>query len=220
MSASTGAAPAASLTQQTPASASSRSPATTASQAELEDQLYDMLDNGSADPSLAHDKLDEIQTFLHEHARDPKTLAQFAAFFEKHALPMQPERLDSLARPIGTGRHVAVEAPPLPLHEPATVFHGFDAGTAAMRRGRGIVWLCAAGFAVLAGLVSFGVSTLFDLRTEVARLHAEVAHTTERLERIRIETEQVRELAEDTHHTAQRIETHADRILQTLDPTH
>lgn len=217
MSASTGAAPAASLTQPNPESTPSR---TSASLSELEDQLYDMLDNGSADPNLADDKLDEIQTFLHEHAREPKTLLQFAAFFEKHALPMQPERPDSLARPIGTGRHVAVETPALELQEPATVFRGFDAGTATRRRDHGIVWVCAAGFAVLAGLVSFGVSTLFALRGEVARLHTEIAHTTERLERLGVETEQVRELADDAHQTLQRIETHAERILQTQNTTH
>src|ERR1043165_7998630 len=67
---------------------------------ELEDVLFDLLSSGGIDSSLSHDKLEAIQSFLHEHARERKTHEQFVAFFEQQALPLQPERPNLLALPM------------------------------------------------------------------------------------------------------------------------
>ena len=77
---------------QTGAQAAS-SPAAAGAQlttAALEDTMYEMLAVG-LDPCESRVTQKEIQQFLFEHARSPKSIEEFLSFFRTHNLPTDPE---------------------------------------------------------------------------------------------------------------------------------
>jgi hypothetical protein len=57
-------------------------------ESELLDVLYEVLAQGVAPGSPLTTA--EVEQFLHEHARSPKSLADMLAFFERHGLPRTP----------------------------------------------------------------------------------------------------------------------------------
>jgi hypothetical protein len=177
---------------------------------ELEDVLFDLLASGGIEPSLSHDKLEAIQTFLHEHARERKTHAQFVAFFDKEALPMQPERPNLLALPMVDTRSrshrapllidpltvpsmeptpsEAVPAPPV-QPAPAAPAAALELPTGAERR---VAWPWVLGFAIAAGFLALGVVGVVELRSELQALRGESKQSAQQLEQLRSETERLR----------------------------
>src|SRR5712671_6118944 len=58
----------------------------------MQDVLYDILATG-IDPEQSDAPSAEIERFLHEHARAPKTLDEFRAFFAEHGLSVRTRPL-------------------------------------------------------------------------------------------------------------------------------
>lgn len=190
------------------------------SQSELEDVLYDLLASGG-DFNFSGEKLELIQSFLHEHARQNKTHAQFVTFFQEHELCMRPERPNLLSLPLvdSASRHAAVRAPVLvdeaseprlqaPVSEPIYV----------ESRSR-IAWAWA-GLALIAvsGMLALGIVAVRELRSELVRLDAAVAHSALEIRELRAETERLRETAKITSDVAQRTEQDTQLLVETLTP--
>jgi hypothetical protein len=189
---------------------------------ELEDVLFDLLASGGIEPNLSHDKLEAIQSFLHEHARERKTHAQFVAFFEKEALPMQPERPNLLALPLVDARSRSARAPllldplALPQAEPALgerelaapvqaaplpAAPALDLPTGAERR---VAWPWVLGFGVAAGFLALGVVGVAELRSELQELRSEARQGAQQLEQLRSETERLRAQVKENAQAAAR----------------
>jgi hypothetical protein len=80
----------------------------------LQDILYDMLASG-IDAEQTGVTTDEVERFLHEHAREAKTLSDFQAFFDQHGLDADPRTHESAVLelpPITTLREPASSPPP------------------------------------------------------------------------------------------------------------
>lgn len=183
---------------------------------ELEDLLYDLLAAGG-DANVNNAKLELIQAFLHEHARQRKTEAQFVSFFEQHGLSMRPERPNLFALPLmdSASRHGArtpvllpAEPAPAPPAEPMIV---------ETRSRLGWVW-AALGFAAITGALALGASAVVVMRTELDRMNASIAHTAIELEQLRAETEQLRTLTNASSAALQNTERDTRLLLQTFAP--
>lgn len=190
------------------------SSAATPSINELEDLLYDLLAAGG-DLSVNGPKLELIQAFLHEHARQRKTHEQFVAFFEEHGLSMRPERPNLFALPHvdSSGRAAArmpllmPEAPQETTVEPIIV---------ESRSRFGWVW-ATLGFAAIAGALALGASAVVVMRAELERMNASVAHTEIELE-LRAETERLRAMVQSNAAALQNTERDTRLLLQTFAP--
>jgi len=166
---------------------------------------------------LGHDKFEEIQAFLHEHARERKTHAQFVAFFEAQALPMQPERPSSLVLPRSTSKNPALDVPlALELQEAQAAWRPAAPAAISSSSGTRAPWLWAIGFAIVCILLGLGVVSLMALRDELARLHVQVVHSAQRLEQLQSETSQLRALVDDSNRAVQRTGRDAELLLRTL----
>ncbi|MEY4578430.1 MAG: hypothetical protein RL701_3133 [Pseudomonadota bacterium] len=182
---------------------------------ELEDLLYDLLDCGPADPSLGQEKLAAIRAFLHEHARERKSHAQFVTFFEDHTLSMQPERPNALAMPMNSARHMPVDdalalefATPSaePEVEAEIVTEPEPLPVAAMSRKPSQRWIWALGCAAVCGIIALVAASIISMRDEIARLNTQVISSAQRLEQLRSETDRLKVSVEDSHRTEQRTE--------------
>jgi hypothetical protein len=185
--------------------------------------LFDLLASGGIDSSLSHDKLEAIQAFLHEHARERKTHEQFVAFFGQQALPLQPERPNLLALPMVDSRSRSARAPlllePAPMMEseleelPLLLEPAADSGKGRMSP---LSWLWALGFGVVAGLLALGIGAVVELRSELQQLRAEATHGSLQLEQLRAETERLRLQTQDNGQALSRTEQKTQLLLQTV----
>ena len=183
---------------------------------ELEDVLYDLLAAGG-DANVNSAKLELIQAFLHEHARQRKTEAQFVAFFEQHGLSMRPERPNLFALPSvdSASRHGA-RMPVLLPAEPAPVAPA-EPIIVETRSRFGGVW-AALGFAAITGALALGASAVVVMRTELDRMNASIAHSAIELEQLRAETERLRTLVSANSAALQNTERDTRLLLQTFAP--
>lgn len=171
--------------------------APTASEEELLDVLYEVLAQGV--PPRSSLTREEVERFLHEHAREPKPLGEMVRFFERHALPTQAsaygadqalgELADGLQKErasFAPGFLPAVEVAPPPAVPSATETGALRALApapeertgkhAAQRVDRRGQWL-GYGMSVLVGLVllagfvfSYERSSSLEQRLEHARM--------------------------------------------------
>ena len=190
---------------------------------ELEDGLFDLLASGGIDSSLSHEKLEAIQSFLHEHAREHKTHEQFVAFFEQQALPLHPERPNLLALPLVDARSRNARAPllhtplveeapePLEIAAPAALQPAAISGSR-----RGSTWLWGLGFGVVAGILALGIAAVIELRSELQQLRAETTLAALLLEQLRAETERLRAHTEENGQALSRTERKTQLLLQTV----
>ncbi|HET8936544.1 MAG TPA: hypothetical protein VFN67_24035 [Polyangiales bacterium] len=183
---------------------------------ELEDLLYDMLAAGG-DANMNSAKLELIQAFLHEHARQRKTEAQFFSFFEQHSLSMRPERPNLFALPlVDSASRNAARTPPLLPAEPSPVEHA-EPMIVETRSRFGWVW-AALGFAAITGALALGASAVVVMRTELDRMNASIAHNAIELEQLRAETERLRTLLNANSAALQNTERDTRLLLQTFAP--
>ena len=184
---------------------------------ELEDVLYDILAAG--DLNVSSDKLELIQAFLHEHARQRKTHPQFVSFFEEHGLHMRIERPNLFALPLVDSAARSARTPPL-LTENELTDAEASANAAAsivVERHPRFAWVWAAlGFAAIAGSLALGASAVMVMRGELARMNAAVAHSTLEIEQLRAETERLRAIVQTNSVAAQHTERDTQLLLQTL----
>lgn len=203
---------------------------------ELLDVLYEILASG-LEPESATVSVSDIETFLHQHARTPKTRPEIEAFFVSGGLPTH---VDALSRDSGlrltavathtvsassgelrapeshTGRHLievsAKAASPTISVPSAPVIEAM-----AVRRGMSGTSMVLAGvcFALLSACVVGGWSML-ALRDDLARAQATQQHTLAMLERVQARNEQLGlQLSAQSNALAdQRAEV--DRLVQTF----
>jgi hypothetical protein len=151
----------------------------------MQDVLYDILANGM-DPERSEVPTQEVERFLFEHARSPKSRDEFRAFFAQHGLSLRtnlgPQTVGLVLPPI---ERVAVEDRGMPARVPVelalggtTGMHPLQLGEAALaaapvgRQRRVVlgVWfalLCMT--ALLAGGGYYGYATILELQGELER---------------------------------------------------
>lgn len=156
----------------------------------LQDILYDIVATGGAD-AVVDVPVDEVERFLHEHARDTKSEADFVAFFAQHGLPTHvtptvvglnaPAPLPASQAPAAAPRppapittapgSVAMATPPPP---PPPIAHQRAAArqSGAFRvegtRSRGVLWALLVVIAVLlGGLLGLGFELYQSMRAEL-----------------------------------------------------
>jgi hypothetical protein len=78
----------------------------------LQDLLYELLATGLM-PEQSDVSAEDIEQFLFEHAREQKSLDEFKAFFEKHALSLDPS--EHFAPANGTELSAGFEMPSAPV---------------------------------------------------------------------------------------------------------
>jgi hypothetical protein len=180
---------------------------------ELEDVLYDLLAAGG-DLSVNGSKLELIQAFLHEHARQRKTQEQFVAFFEEQGLSMHPERPNLFALPhVDSSTRVAARTPLLlPDAPPAAPIEQIIVES---RSRFGWVW-AALGFAAIAGALALGASAVVVMHAELERMNASLAHSEIELEQLRAETEQLHAIVKSNSAAVQNTERDTRLLLQTF----
>jgi hypothetical protein len=186
---------------------------------ELEDLLYDLLATGTADPNVARHVLDATQAFLHEHARERKTQRQFVEFFEKHALPLRPERPNLLALPALDTRGRASEAPVLlpepPRYEPlAIALSAADGGEAARTEPRRRDWAWLLALAAIGCTTALAIAGMLELQGELGRLHHEAAQNASLLEQLRSETQSLRVQVKDANEALQQNQRDTQLLLR------
>jgi hypothetical protein len=150
----------------------------------MQDILYDILANGM-DPESSDVPTQEVERFLFEHARTPKTREQFLAFFAAHGLSVRarvaPEpaalKLPPIQRPAssddgGMPVRVPVElAFGSPLAAPTSRRDDLDGESGRARRGPAMAWVAAVGcvLALLGAAGYYGHATIVELQGEVER---------------------------------------------------
>jgi hypothetical protein len=182
---------------------------------ELEDLLYDLLAAGG-DANVNSAKLELIQAFLHEHARQRKTEAQFVSFFEDHGLSMRPERPNLFALPLVDSASRGARTPVLLPAEPASVAPA-EPIILETRSRFGWVW-AALGFAAITGALVLGASAVVVMRTELDRMNTSIAHNAIELEQLRAETERLRTVVNANSAALQNTERDTRLLLQTFAP--
>lgn len=180
---------------------------------ELEDVLYDLLAAGG-DLTVNGAKLELVQAFLHEHARQRKTVEQFVAFFEEHGLNMRPERPNLFALPQVDSRAAARTPLLLPEPQPSAPAEPL---LVESRSRFGWVW-AALGFAAIAGALALGASAVMVMRAELDRMNASITHTEIELEQMRNEAERLRALVQSNAAALQNTERDTRLLLQTFAP--
>jgi hypothetical protein len=189
-------------------------PAATPAINELEDILYDLLAAGG-DLSVNGAKLELIQAFLHEHARQRKTEQQFVAFFEEHGLSMRPDRPNLFALPLVDSSARSPARAPLLLPDPQPAATTVEPIIVESRSRFGWVW-AALGFAAIAGALALGASAVVVMRAELDRMNASVAHAEIELEQVRAETERLRAMLQSNSAALQNTERDIRLLLQTF----
>lgn len=223
---------AATLTTPTPADAS-----------DLVDILYEMLASG-LEPENATVSSSDIESFLHQHARSPKSRLEVEAFFANGGLPAH---FDGFAR--ASGLRLAAVAPATPsvggdLSAPdvATGSHRFELkavapapvavhaapelpATASMsqagldRPGQQRLWFAFGVLSLaLLGIGLFGGLTLMGLRDQVARTEANQQQLLSVLAGLKSGTQQVDTRLDDQAKVLDAARHDLDRLAQSFLP--
>lgn len=192
----------------------------------LQDLLYDMLATGITDEHASVSPA-QIEGFLHEHAREAKSAADFRAFFERHGLRMDP----------GTHESAILELPPITtVREPLRLNEGpVELSVTDIEEipwkipvpppvPRGLRWGRASGLAVAAlGLALIVVSwrgyiMIHELRTDLSRATEthQRDHTT--LEKLSDQATTLESSVAATGELIQRVDQKSDLLLDSLLP--
>lgn len=205
---------------------------------DLLDILYEILASG-LEPEGANVSSSEIETFLHQHARAPKTRPEMEAFFNQSGLPMQ---MDNFARDSGlrlasvspatvsstggelsapesnTGRHAVTISKVAP--RPTSTVSQAVAPVVIGAASNGRVWLAlgALGLALLTACVLGGLS-LMMMRDQLDASHASQRQLLSAVEALRARTEQVDARLSDQTKVIDSTHQEINRLVQSFLPT-
>lgn len=205
---------------------------------DLLDVLYEILASG-LEPESATVSSSDIETFLHQHARSPKSRADMEAFFRQGGLPMQ---LDNFVRDSGlrlaavsvptpstggevhapdpTGRHPVTISTVAPRPVPANVSQAVAPVRAASEASSVTrLWfafgvLCVA---LLTALV-FGGLSLMSLRDQVAKTDANQRQLLTALSTLKDRTEHVDTRLNDQAKVIGESHQQLDRLVESFLP--
>jgi hypothetical protein len=206
-----------SVTAVLPKSSPAVTPASTVSPvpsvAELEDVLFDILATGGLDPNIAPSTQQAAQTFVHEHARQQKSHAEFVQFFEQHRLSMRPDRPNLMVLPPLEVRGRASETPainPQPLDPP------FLAAAPTLGMRPRVLVASGLALAAISGAVGFGLCALLQSGAQLERVEASNADSAAIVRELRDETRQLRAELANTARMVSQVDHNSERVLKTF----
>jgi len=196
----------------------------------LQDILYDMLASGM-DAEQTGVTTEEVERFLHEHAREAKTLSEFQAFFERHGLDADPRTHESAVLelpPISTSREplsspansLAALTPELPIELTLADIEesGFEAPlqSPAPTRFRvpRAIWIAigCVGIALLL-LALRGYATMTALRSELDRASERHQQDRSAIQRLSDQTATLESNVAATGELVQRMDQKSDVLI-------
>jgi len=212
----------------------SPSPAGEARQVQaMQDLLYDILATG-VDSERSDVSIATIESFLHEHARTPKSLSEFRAFFAQQGLTSRmPSPVPSVAA-LPPLRRVAPapqrpSAVPPALPPAAHAIQTFDevlqhpvsfdvmAQPVERRRSRPLIGLAiASGALVIAGALYAGSQYILEMRADLARSDAQAQKNAELIESLRAQTVTFESSLAASGQLIHRMEQKSDLVLDSL----
>ncbi len=213
--------------------------------AALEDVLYEMLAVG-LDPCESRVTQNQIQQFLFEHARSPKSREEFLKFFQAHGLPTDPE---SEAQPVALdpvpggagqlprqpspvprrprldldGEPVApVASAPLPALLPESLASFEPELAFPENRSRTALFSMGAAVAalllLLGAVAAVGYSHLLSLQQELAQTRAEQARDRQAFERVDQQISALGTRTANTGNVLADMEYKLDRVAEAVSP--
>lgn len=192
---------------------------------QMVDILYDIVATGvetSGSASVA-----QIEQFLHEHAREPRTLHQFQAFFAEHRIepprqtePRIPLRViaplpapEVAVKPVGDVAAMARAAEAAASIAAAPVLDLDELELTELTPDRNHRMLWALGIAAVA-LLGLGLGVVISMHQDLEAARTQVATTTQTLELQQVREDQLeRELKEDRV-LLQQLKQQSDQLVQ------
>jgi hypothetical protein len=200
----------------------------------MQDLLYDILATG-VDSESSDVSIETIEAFLHEHARVPKSSAEFRAFFAQQGLtsrmpapaPPAVAALPPLKRVVAPPPQRPSSVPPeLPMN--ANVMPMFDDALHPVRidvaplpierrRSRPLLGLALATTAlIVAATLYAGSLHLIELRTDMARSEEEARQNRALIESLRAQTVTFESSLAASGQLIERMEQKSDLVLDSL----
>lgn len=200
----------------------------------MQDLLYDILATG-VDSERTDVAIEAIEAFLHEHARTPKPVAEFRAFFAQHGLTSRvPSPVPQVAA-LPPLRRVAPAQRPLvgpssvpPPLSPAASGAPFEESIHPVRidiapqpierrRSRPLFGLAIASITlIIAATLYAGSLHLMELRADMARADQEARQNREVIERLRAQTVSFESSLAANGQLIERMEQKSDLVLDSL----
>lgn len=200
----------------------------------MQDVLYDILATG-IDTDQTDVAIADIERFLCEHARSPRSADEFRAFFADHGLSVRARgseplelALPDIAR---ADAGAAVQPPPLQLAAPApavaseavTAAHApvaFEPTAAAVGPRRALAfaaWFAALSMAALCAAAAwYGQVAIGELRAELARAHAQSSADREAIRTLKDQTAGLESSVSAGSELLQRVDHKSDFVVQSL----
>jgi hypothetical protein len=203
----------------------------------MQDVLYDILANGM-DPDRSEVPVQEVERFLFEHARSPKSRDEFRAFFAEHGLTL---RMNIAPAPVGLSLPpIERAAPPpqdrgMPARVPVELALGasaavqpfqLDSSTLEVvntpRRSRraavGVTLASLCVVALLAGAGYYGYTTIIELRGELERTAQHGRSNEVALKALRDHAAGLESSVAATGELVQRMDQKSDLLIDSLLP--
>lgn len=200
----------------------------------MQDLLYDILANGM-DSERSEVPVQEVERFLFEHARAPKSRDEFRAFFAEHGLSVRmivaPEPAGLVLPPIE--RAVPPQDRDMPASVPVELAFSPSAGLQALlddsertgahvrprRRGAFAPWAALACFAALLGAGGYyGYRTILELQGELERTAQNSRDNQQALKALRDHAADLESSVAATGELVQRMDQKSDLLINTLLP--
>jgi hypothetical protein len=189
----------------------------------MQDVLYDILATG-IDPEQNDVPSAEIERFLHEHARSPKSLLEFRAFFAKHGLSVRARPMHqapALALP-PIERVEATSVAVLPLDpdasradpEPRTASHAL---ATPAPRSRLLMWAAIVSMGAALGFAGFcGYTIIAELRAALDRSRLTHQQDREAIQALRDHAAILESSVTTTGELVQRMDQKNELMLRSL----
>lgn len=190
----------------------------------MQDMLYEILAEG-IDPELSETPTTAIEAFLHEHARSPKSLAEFRAFFRQHGInpggrrPAPPAPVGELSLPPLSAPRMQARPgamPKLVVPEPMAPEPLLELSPAPSTR-LSMPWvLVGLVSAVLGATLWYGYATLHDLRSDLRAAEERTTAQGDELRQLEDRSAGIQSSVAANGELIQRMDQKSDLMLESL----
>jgi hypothetical protein len=200
----------------------------------MQDVLYDILANGM-DPERSEVSMQEVERFLFEHARAPKSRDEFRAFFAEHGLSLRtsvaPEPAGLVLPPIE--RALPPQDRDMPVSVPVELAFAPSVGMQSLyddsertgahvrprRRSPVGPWVAFACIAALLGVGGYyGYKSILELQGELERTAQHSRDNQQALKALRDHAADLESSVAATGELVQRMDQKSDLLINTLLP--
>lgn len=195
--------------------------------AAMQDVLYDILANGM-DPDRADVPTQEVERFLFEHARAPKSRDEFRAFFAAHALSLTTSRAEAglVLPPIERSperdmpARLPVELSTLAQQAPESMFESFEITETRVRKPAraGLFAVLSCAIAAVGCAAYYGYTTIDQLQHELERTAARGLEQQQALDLLRDRAAGLESSVAATGELVQRMDQKSDLLIDSLLP--